>query len=101
MSIPHLPRILPRTWRTGAERALGQPPAWMWRLGLALGLLVLGARASFASATFMAPGADIRGWSQLPSARCALGHVGLPPRAGSGRDQTAWQAPTGPGGLPR
>ncbi len=99
MSIPHLPRILPRTWRTGAERALGQPPAWMVRPGLALGLLVLGARASFASATFMAPGGDIRGWSQLPSARCALCHVALPPRASSGQDQHAWTAATYAGVL--
>src|SRR5258705_166980 len=56
MSTLHLRRIRPRAWRTGAERMLGQPPAWMVRLGLALGLLVLGARAGLASPTFMAPG---------------------------------------------
>src|SRR5258706_4265213 len=68
-------------------------------IGRALGLLVLGGRAGLASATFMAPGGDILGWSRLPSARCALCHVALPARASSSQDQHAWTPATYAGML--
>src|SRR5258706_16266550 len=68
-------------------------------IGRALGLLVLGGRAGLASATFMAPGGDILGWSRLPSARCALCHVALPARASSRQDQHAWTPATYAGVL--
>jgi beta-N-acetylhexosaminidase len=99
MSTPHLHRTRPRTWRAGAKRSSGQLPAWMVRLGLALGLLVLGVRANLASVTFMAPGGDIRGWSQLPSARCALCHVALPAHVSSSHNQRAWTPATYAGVL--
>ncbi len=45
------------------------------RLALLAGLLLLGTRAALASATFMAPGGAILGWSDLPVVRCTFCHV--------------------------
>ena len=45
------------------------------RLALLAGLLLLGARAALASATFMAPGGAILGWSDLPVVRCTFCHL--------------------------
>lgn len=81
MSIRQLPRLrvaAPREWRATTEALLRHPPTWLARLGLVVGLLVLGARAGLASMPFMAPGGDIFGWSRLPVARCTLCDVRLP-----------------------
>jgi beta-N-acetylhexosaminidase len=53
----------------GSRRQL---PRWLLRLAVAAGLALLGVRAGLASATFMAPGGAIIGWSRLPSTRCAF-----------------------------
>ncbi len=63
------------TPRRQGERRL---PAWMVRVALVLGLVVLGIRAGTASASFMTPGGDIVGWSRLPVAHCSLCTVAQP-----------------------
>ncbi len=79
-------------WSAGIQRTLRHPPAWLARLALALGLVLLGVRATFASVSFMAPGGDIVGWSRLPAVRCALCNVAVPrqAQAKSGTQQQSW-----------
>lgn len=92
MSIRQLPKPLaasPREWRAGVKRALRHPPAWLVRLGLVVGLLVLALRAGLASAPFMAPGGDIFGWSRLPPAHCTLCNVRLP-QSTTANQQRVW-----------
>lgn len=84
MSIRQLSKTSLRDRSASVERALRHPPSWLVRLGLALGLLVLGVRAGLASAPFMAPGGDIVGWSRLPPARCVLCNVAVPPQTATG-----------------
>lgn len=48
------------------------------RLALVAALTLLGVRAALASATFMAPGGAIVGWSQAPKAHCAFCNVHVP-----------------------
>jgi beta-N-acetylhexosaminidase len=47
-------------------------PPWMARLALVAAVLAVAVRAGLASASFMAPGGDIAGWSRLPVAHCTL-----------------------------
>ena len=63
-------------------------PPWLARLALVAAVLAVALRAGLASASFMAPGGDIAGWSRLPVAHCALcapsntaGHAAQPAHA--------------------
>lgn len=62
------------------------------RVGIVLGLMLLGVRAGLASAAFMSPGGDIVGWSQLPVARCIV--CGLPPQVAQQHQLTATEYAT-------
>jgi beta-glucosidase-like glycosyl hydrolase len=68
------PGQAPRRRRASARRSRFQAPPWLIRLGLLLGLVLLLWRAANASATFMAPGGLILGWSSLPVAQCKFCH---------------------------
>lgn len=48
------------------------------QLALVAGLVLLGIRAALASASFMAPGGAILGWSTLPAAHCVVCSVRVP-----------------------
>ena len=61
--------------RDSTRKARFQIPPWLARLALLLGLAVLGVRAGYASAAFMAPGGAILGWSRLPIAHCSICHL--------------------------
>lgn len=57
--------------RAGRLRPSGAK-VWLGRVGLALGLLLLGARAGYASLALMAPGGILQGWTITPPTVCAL-----------------------------
>jgi beta-N-acetylhexosaminidase len=53
-------------------------PAWLVRTILLALLVAATVRAGLASATFMAPGGDILGWTRIPQTQCALCHAPTP-----------------------
>ena len=65
-----------RSRRTGAR-------VWLARIALALGLLLLGARAGYASLALMAPGGNLLGWTITPPTVCKL--CGINPSSGVDR----------------
>lgn len=78
------------TLRTPAQRSAVRPRTRrmsLLRVGVVLGLMLLGVRAGLASAAFMSPGGDILGWSQLPVARCII--CGAPPQVAREHQLTA------------
>ena len=88
--LSHPPATRTRAWRERVERTLRHPPASLAHVALAVGLVLLGARAALASAPFMAPGGDITGWSLLPPVRCELCNIALPPQAVVTSKQHSW-----------
>ncbi len=54
-------------------------------LVVVLGLILLALRAGLASATLMAPGGEILGWSQVPVAHCALCQLPVTPTGQNGQ----------------
>lgn len=58
--------------------ATQRPHPLLIRLTLIVGLVLLGVRAAIASATFMAPGGAILGWSTQQTATCTLCNVTIP-----------------------
>lgn len=65
------------TTRLAASARMGpaRPPGakmWLGRVALVLGLLLLGARAGYASLALMSPGGNILGWTVTPPTVCAL-----------------------------
>ena len=74
--------------RPAAHGASRRVPPWLARVALVVAVLAVALRAGLASASFMAPGGDIAGWSRLPVARCSLcqpsttaGHAAQPAQA--------------------
>lgn len=57
--------------RTAPTRPAGAK-MWLVRVALLLGLLLLGARAGYASLSLMSPGGNILGWTVTPPTVCAL-----------------------------
>jgi beta-N-acetylhexosaminidase len=47
-------------------------PRWLTGMLMALALILIGARAGFASTEFILPGGEIPGWSKLPPTVCKL-----------------------------
>jgi len=74
--------------RPAAHGASRRVPPWLARVALVVAVLAVALRPGLASASFMAPGGDIAGWSRLPVARCSLcqpsttaGHAAQPAQA--------------------
>ncbi len=72
-----------------------QTPGWLVRACLLALLAAATVRAGLASATFMAPGGSILGWSRIPQTHCALCNIPLPtPSATTTPDATPAPPPT-------